>query len=1044
MTSLFEKLGLSGGDDAPVAVSSATRADARPAALEFPLEDVREVTPEHVAALHAHTEAEASGGWYPVGGNSFWHGGVHLLRDEGTALRSPLDGQVVAARLQGGDDAGGAIGSRNLVLVRHDLGQGRAFFSLYMHLAPLDGRGDELPWVGRAARSVRKDLDDGALVAPGAEVRAGEPLGWVGELTATVKHKARKRKDGGEAGAGKRKKRGDGGAASAFGVHWEAFSAAPLFARPHDVLRGIEGERTAVAVWAPPAPAGGGVPPRPPALQLSDSRWENIYRTYTEDLMPHLAEGRWALLVGEKLTEQVYDGTARSGNCVGWASGDWAESSPSTRMDAHCAPLLAEAGVDPGDDPWGTYRAEVAAGRLARFSVANRWLREELGAEPTDDEAQAHYLLLATELDEHAVTHIGVRAWTGTGEPPVWVCRTGSVAPFLHERAAQLRTERGDAVSTPFGDVLRFYRRRDGRPPAHLRLERGWPEVDDPDEDCFMEASKIEELFPPEALADGQLGHDELVAFYGGDPDVERLRRFTCRFQSEWSLDWTSKALRDEVRNKGFRARALDKQYGPYMWWPEAVAAGVELPPSPMVWHYNPITLVHELAVEAERLEVPPALRLLRGRDPATSARAGEALTLELTSLPPSLQGQTLTLKLIERRAGVADEEVATFQLVAELDGATPRITELRRVDVGAKLDPAAWRPSPYVSAASGEAVPFETRWQPAGLVLGAAGREETYQVSLRSGERRPVGMRYSLRLDLYQGERPLLVRPVALEVDAWGALMHDCVAAAVNVLEAHRHLVDARGWGDYFGSNLPAGGTRTDATRKGCQPNDCTTYVHLALREGYARAGAPEEFARRFTARTSTENGGRLAQALHEAGWSILIGVAWSEGEHAAKLAALKDVDPFNYGNCWLIDRARRSGRFVSGSDCDVPVSEFVWGYQQAGSAGARRHLALAAAPIAPLALNLGLHVVMLLNDAQDPARGHLYECHWDNSHTHRLLFTGPGWRHAPWGANILGTASGVDGYYCYLMGLPPGWDDPANHPRWSDIWQPEGALER
>jgi hypothetical protein len=127
-----------------------------------------------------------------------------------------------------------------------------------------------------------------------------------------------------------------------------------------------------------------------------------------------------------------------------------------------------------------------------------------------------------------------------------------------------------------------------------------------------------------------------------------------------------------------------------------------------------------------------------------------------------------------------------------------------------------------------------------------------------------------------------------------------------------------------------------------------------------------------------------------------------------------------------------------VVGKECDVPVSEFVWGYQVSGSEGQARHLKLARVPFAPLALNLGLHVVMLVSDETEPGLGYVYECHWRAKPWSQHVFTGPSWRHASWGPSILGTRSGVAGYYCYVMAMPPRWEETQLRPEWSRIWQP------
>jgi hypothetical protein len=124
-----------------------------------------------------NNEGEGEGGYFPVGpfGQSrLWHGGVHLRVDRGAPVYAPFAGKLVAARMT--DPC--AVGSRNFVLLRHDLplAGGVTFFTLLFHL-------DEEPDQGRAPRwltSARRLLGDDP-VALSIEVGAGELVGHVGE-----------------------------------------------------------------------------------------------------------------------------------------------------------------------------------------------------------------------------------------------------------------------------------------------------------------------------------------------------------------------------------------------------------------------------------------------------------------------------------------------------------------------------------------------------------------------------------------------------------------------------------------------------------------------------------------------------------------------------------------------------------------------------------------------------------------------------------------------------------------------------------------------
>jgi N-acetyl-anhydromuramyl-L-alanine amidase AmpD len=85
-----------------------------------------------------------SGGWFPVGPNQTWHGGILLQKKKGSDVRCMFDGTVVAARMSPGKTR---LGSNNFVCVRHKISVPKrnkkksedfVFWSLYMHLDYMD------------------------------------------------------------------------------------------------------------------------------------------------------------------------------------------------------------------------------------------------------------------------------------------------------------------------------------------------------------------------------------------------------------------------------------------------------------------------------------------------------------------------------------------------------------------------------------------------------------------------------------------------------------------------------------------------------------------------------------------------------------------------------------------------------------------------------------------------------------------------------------------------------------------------------------------
>ena len=136
-----------------------------------------EVTDETIAWAYTVTEQSNDGGYFPVGSNLVWHGGLHFPNLDPTATVYALfPGTIVAARL-GPPDASASgparhrnnhYGSDRIILMRHDAGAvfrgaarslpeaenpltGHSFFSLVMHVGGI--RWDEAerlqgyPWL---------------------------------------------------------------------------------------------------------------------------------------------------------------------------------------------------------------------------------------------------------------------------------------------------------------------------------------------------------------------------------------------------------------------------------------------------------------------------------------------------------------------------------------------------------------------------------------------------------------------------------------------------------------------------------------------------------------------------------------------------------------------------------------------------------------------------------------------------------------------------------------------------------------------------------
>lgn len=78
------------------------------------------VSDSNLAGYYKHTEQDYASGYFPMGANSVWHGGVHVRGKAGTAVHAIASGEIVAARLGPDEDTGSAhYGSKNFILIRH-------------------------------------------------------------------------------------------------------------------------------------------------------------------------------------------------------------------------------------------------------------------------------------------------------------------------------------------------------------------------------------------------------------------------------------------------------------------------------------------------------------------------------------------------------------------------------------------------------------------------------------------------------------------------------------------------------------------------------------------------------------------------------------------------------------------------------------------------------------------------------------------------------------------------------------------------------------
>ncbi len=122
--------------------------------LSFPIDvgNGINVTFENMEAFYKHIEKEFEGGYFPIGSNSVWHGGVHLCPSQNipSNVYAIAEGRIIAARLLPTESKSVKnFGGINFIITEHVFDD-QKIFSLCMHLHFLssdDSLLNSIPWI---------------------------------------------------------------------------------------------------------------------------------------------------------------------------------------------------------------------------------------------------------------------------------------------------------------------------------------------------------------------------------------------------------------------------------------------------------------------------------------------------------------------------------------------------------------------------------------------------------------------------------------------------------------------------------------------------------------------------------------------------------------------------------------------------------------------------------------------------------------------------------------------------------------------------------
>ncbi|MBN1206564.1 MAG: SH3 domain-containing protein [Myxococcaceae bacterium] len=475
-------------------------------AYVFPVGTNNTCLPSNVIQLHRTVEHQSQGGFFPIGANSIWHGGVHLPSAGGGAVRACADGELVAARLAPEEEqALGHFGSINFVLLKHEV---TGDFLNHVHnrqqltgLKVLEKRHLRAAASTQAESLAMLEKGDELSLVDTEEVDDGQ-YRWAHVKVDTS------------------------AVAERVGLEGYVAQGSEFFAPRTQVVEVFA--KDAVYPWY--------------------SLYMHLHHEPLVASNSRLRELKWLMrpvtLVKSGLNLRQAPQTTDASNILGvLAAGDRLERLPPP-----------EGGTVPGG--WARVRVLTASNAALAGQegfVASSYIQDAQEPEPE--------LLDALCGGNVARLSKKVRA----SEVLWWAGTAGS------EQCGQPTTIHWEIFSED-------------------QLLPSWRTAEDDGEDLAIDSQSILSLVEQDGWGDNDLlSPTEVARFYARDADAPQLRTCACRFLSEWAVD-LDKAI--SALSTRWWTAGLKGRLEPYQWWKEAEAAGVPLPPSPHVWHYNPISLL--------------------------------------------------------------------------------------------------------------------------------------------------------------------------------------------------------------------------------------------------------------------------------------------------------------------------------------------------------------------------------------------------------------------------------------------------------------------
>lgn len=532
-----------------------------------------------VAAYYDHTEKTIKAGYFPLGTNTVWHGGVHVHADAGSPVVAMMDGVLVAARLPEEDAIGDErYGSRSFILLRHEI------------------KGSQLMEAGPRKLLALKVIKDGY----GVRTSPGKGTNSLGTLKAgdelTPKSQTPLMKDG---------------------LAWYECTIKT------SAVTGMAGKDC----WA--ALVGDYVKedrePPPPGINADE-----IYVFYS--LYMHL--GREKLDITNTRIASIPWLKSKIRMETPPSSSPAPTAPPAQEQLKIIKAVSLKSVADSSVIGW--FDAGVVVNKLGTQSGMNKvgWQSGTPGIGFYKDKpAVTEGLVTTSSIYVRSATADEKAAAGNPAAPPakpvldqrfVSDLKTGSVLKFdIPVKAGEQLWTVGQYGSPGYRCGLIHWEIF-----SQKNLFPQWKKAEDTDDNFNMDCADILKLVDQDYFgSDEVLTADEIQRFYSSGA-ATGLRKTVCRFKLEWGID-VDKAVNElkgdwltELSLFAKGANTLADKIKPYCWWNDASSASVPLPPSPLTYHYNPVAFVD--AMRAIARPVVPAAGTPPAPPPAPTGGDGD------------------------------------------------------------------------------------------------------------------------------------------------------------------------------------------------------------------------------------------------------------------------------------------------------------------------------------------------------------------------------------------------------------------------------------